>query len=231
MLRIAICARDAALKTELTDFVARYATDKGVECTAKAFDNESDLMAAIKDFDAAFVDAVADEDYEASVRKMRGINASMPIVLIATGVQFSIKGKGVDIMDLMVAPVSYYAFATMIDRVQARIVRMDVPTVALMTKQGARRISVDEITYMEGSAHHVLYHTTAGDIRVRGTLNDAEKKLTADRFFRLNGYLINLGQVDKVSGADVYVGNACLPLPRNKKAEFLDSLLSYMNRG
>ena len=225
MLRIAICVN--AQSERYVGYAERYAAEKETESIAVPVSAE-ELLARYKEFDAAFIDA---EDGVGLAEGLRGAGCGAPIVFIGGQGQFSVKGKGVDTLGFLPEPVSYYAFSTMLDRVQVRLVKCDVPTVALMTKQGARRISVNDIAYIENSGLNVIYHMVDGDIKVHGSMSDVEKKVTADRFFRLRGYLINLEHVHKVSGADVYVGSACLPLPYNKKAALCESLLAYMDRG
>ena len=233
MVKIAICEKDSALSSALTEYTARYAEERGIECNALVFSTGKDLLEKPIEYDAAFISVGIDEGKGIEVaEKLHEISTTVPVVFIGTEKQFLIKGKRADAMDFLISPVTYYAYATMLDRIQVRLVETEVPTLALMTKQGARRVAVDQITYIESSANHVLYHMKNDeDLRVRGSLSDAEKKLTADRFFRLGGCLLNLEHVYKVSGNDVYVGETCLKLSPKKKAALLDNLLAFMNRG
>ena len=79
--------------------------------------------------------------------------------------------------------------------------------------------------------HYVVYHTLGGEFRFWGSLAEEEKRLPKERFVRSSSaYLVNLGHVTRVDGVDVYVGGACLPLSRGKKAAFLEALLAFVNR-
>ena len=228
-LKIAIYSHNPQTVSEVLDYTARYVVEKGIECDTKGFDTGETLSERQHEFDAVIIDI--DGDGVSVATQMREKSFSGPIVFVTPASHFSIEEKTIDAMDLLVYPFSYFAFATMMDRVQIRLVSTETPTVAFMTRQGARRVSVNEITYIEGAGLHTICHRTEEDIVINGSLSDAEKKLTADRFFRLGKYLLNLGHVYKVSGNDVYVGTACLPLPPQKKGELLDSLLAFMNRG
>ncbi len=229
MLRIAICQKEPTAPYK--DFVARYVSEKGMDCTVASFETGATFLRKYKDFDAVFMDVELDDNGVQVAETLRE-KSDMPIVFIVGEEQFSIKGNKADAMDFLTRPVSYYAFSTMLDRLQTRMIRTDAPAVAVMTKNGARKMSVDEISYIESKGLNSIYHLTDGSVlKTYGTLNDAAKKLTEERFFRLGGYLINLGCVNKVSGADVYVETACLPLPYNKKAAFLSSLLAFADRG
>ena len=228
-MKIALFTQNEKLAQEILALTARYVEEKTLECETKVFGAGDETLCGQGGFEAALIEAT--DDGIAVAARMRESGFHLPIVFVAQTNYFSVEGKKIDAMGFLTCPVSYYAFATMLDRIQTRLVSMETHTVALMTKQGVRRLSTDNITYIENSGINVVYHTTEGDIRIHGSMNDAAKKVTADRFFRLGNYLLNLGHVYRVSGMDVYVGDACLPLPLNKKAELISSLLAFMNRG
>ena len=78
--------------------------------------------------------------------------------------------------------------------------------------------------------HYVYYHTVTDEISFFGSLSDEEKRLPQDRFVRCNsGFIVNLAQVKKVQDNDVYVGDTHLPISRNKKVAFMQSLLKFMS--
>ena len=57
----------------------------------------------------------------------------------------------------------------------------------------------------------LIIKTVNGDIRVWGSLTDAEKLLPAASFARCNScFLVNLAYVDKVEGSDLYIGTDVL---------------------
>ena len=232
MFRIAICEEKHDIAATLKEYIERYGAEKNVEVEVQAFAKGSAFLAKQHKFDVVFMDVKLQDESGIDVAlKLRETNKAMPLVFIASSKQFVLKGYAVDAVDFLTTPIHYYEFATMLDRLQVRLVNMDVPSIAVMTKEGAKRISVDQIEYMDGSLHHVVYHLVDGDLRVRGTLGEEEKKVTKDRFFRLGGCLINLGHVHKVWEDDVYVGRACLPVKREQKSKLIASLMAFMNRG
>ena len=232
MLKIAICEEKHEIAATLKEHIERYKDEKNVECEVQVFLKGSAFLAKQHKFDVVFMDVeLSDESGIDVALKLRETNKKMPLVFIASTKQFVLKGYEADAVDFLTAPIGYFEFETMLDRLQVRLVKMDVPSIAVMTKEGAKRISVDQIEYMDGSLHHVVYHLVDGDLRARGTLGEEEKKVTQDRFFRLGGYLVNLGHVHKVWEDDLYVGKACLPLPLKQKADLLAGLLAFMNRG
>ena len=232
MFRIAICEEKNEVVAALNEFLERYKTEKGVDLEARAFRKGEAFLAENQKFDCALIDVGSEnENGVETALKLRELNARMPILFLTSSNRFTLKGYEVDAVDFLPLPASYYAFSTLLDRVQIRLVKMDVPYIAIMTKTGAKRVSVDAIEYMEGGLNHVVYHMKDGDERVRGSLTEEAKKVTEDRFFRLGNYLINLAHVSKVWESDVYVGRACLPISRKQKTALLTSLTAFMNRG
>ena len=234
MLRIAICEEKHDIAASLKEGLERYKEEKGVELEAQVFAKGSVFLSKQHKFDVVFMDVELQGESGLDVAlKLREENKNMPLVFISSSKRFVLNGYKFDAVDFLTAPIGYFELATMLDRLQTRLVKMDVPSIAVMTKEGARRLSVDQITYMEGSLHHVVYHLANGeaDVRVRGTLGEEAKKVTADRFFRLGNCLINLGHVNKVWEDDLYVGRDCLPISYKQKGELIQNLLAFMNRG
>lgn len=217
----------------IKEYVERYRVEKETDVSVRTFGSEEEFLSDNHTYEIALLQGdVSLSETPSLALRLRQAGGEMPIIFLSDKKQFILSDAAtVDALGLLTKPLTYAAFSTMIDRAQTRLVKMDIPTVAVMTQKGSRRISVDQIYYLEGGIQHVVYHMKDGDVRVKGTLGDESKKLTADRFFRLGSYLINLGHVYKVWENDVYVGNACLPLPLNKKAAFIGSLAAFMDRG
>lgn len=230
MLKITIFEDKTEIKTKIKEYIEKYSLEKEIETEIKFFESSEKFLSKIKDFDIAMIDV--DNDGIDVATELRAKNKEIPLALITSVKQFSINGYLIDAVDFLTNNSTYYEFSTLMDRLQMRLVKMEIPDVAIMTKQGIKRVSVNQIAYIEGSFNHVIYHLeNEEEIRIRGSLNEEEKKLTRDRFFRLGDMLLNLGHVYKVKGFDVYVGDTCLSLPQNKKQVLLNSLLAYMNRG
>ncbi|MBR1747716.1 MAG: LytTR family transcriptional regulator [Clostridia bacterium] len=229
MLKIAILDPNGDQRALLTEYLARYRTEKEIEIESSFIKNDDEFVENIQNFDVAIM-RFSEADF-ALAKKLRR-ESKLPLIFIAEEKNFDLTDyRTQDILGVLHTGFSYPAFYTLLDRADSRVISSEVPSVAVNTKKGIRRVSVDEIYYLESTPHHVVYHLKEGDLRVRENLSESAKRLTADRFFRLGGYLVNLQHVYKVWESDVYVGTGCLPLPRNKKADFLDSLLAFMNRG
>ena len=166
-----------------------------------------------------------------AAKRLRETDKYVPLIFITDLKQYALKGYEVEAMDFLVKPVSYSAFSTMMERVIRRLSSSPKPEVVVSTANGTYRVATDDIKYVEVSRHDVTYHTAQGEIKLWGSLTEEEKRLGED-FVRCNSYLlVNLRHVKKIVGNEVFVGNESLPISRNKKADFLQSVIGYMNKG
>jgi len=222
--------RPDAVKT-LTDHIARLKKEKGIECRYTVFENGLFFIENYKPiYDVVFMDIEMPlmNGMEAAAR-LRGVDPYVPLVFITDLKQYALKGYEVEAMDFLVKPVGYPAFATMMERVQRRSIKKE-EQLTLATAQGTFNVNVNDVYYLETSNHYVVYHTVNGDVTFFGSLSEEEKRLPKERFVRCNsGILVNLIHVKKVQDGEVYVADTCLPISRNKRTAFMQSLLNFMS--
>ena len=233
MLRIALCEDRAEQAALLIEHIVRYRTERDIAIEYTHFDNGLAFLDNYrKGFDVVFMDIEMPvlNGMEAA-KRLRAIDPYVPLVFITDLKQYALKGYEVEALDFLVKPVTYVAFFTMMDRVRKNLAKRGDATVALQLPGGTVKVALADIYYIEVVDHYVVYHTVGGEFRFWGSLSEEEKRLPPEQFARSSSaYIVNLAAVTKVAGADVYVGNECLPLSRGKKASFLEAMLAYMNR-
>lgn len=231
MLDIAIVEDRADAVRNIENHIARLEKEKGLECQYTVFENGLYFIENYKPvYDVVFMDIEMPlmNGMEAAAR-LRKVDPYVPLVFITDLKQYALKGYEVEAMDFLVKPVGYAAFATMMERVCRRSTKKE-ELLTLSTATGTYNVNVNDVYYVEMANHYVVYHTATGDVSFFGSLTDEEKRLPKDRFVRCNsGYLVNLAQVKKVQDGDVYVADVELPMSRNKKVAFMQSLLRFMS--
>ena len=231
MTEIAIVEDRKEAVRNLEDHIARLQREKAIECNCTVFENGLFFIENYKPvYDVVFMDIEMPlmNGMEAAAR-LRKIDPYVPLVFITDLKQYALKGYEVEAMDFLVKPVGYTAFATMMERVRRRSTKKE-EQLTLSTPQGTYNVNINDVYYLEMVNHYVVYHTVTGDVSFFGSLSDEEKRLPGDRFVRCNsGYLVNLAQVKKVQDGDVYVADTRLPVSRNKKTAFMQSLLNFMS--
>ena len=231
MLQVAIVEDRADAVQNLAEHIARLKNERGLECRYAVFENGLFFIENYKPiYDVVFMDIEMPlmNGMDAAAR-LRKVDPYVPLVFITDLKQYALKGYEVEAMDFLVKPVGYPAFATMMERVCRRSVKKE-EQLTLSTAQGTFNVNLNDVYYIETASHYVIYHTVGGDVSFFGSLSEEEKRLPKDRFVRCNsGYLVNLSHVKKVQNGDVYVADTCLPLSRNKKTGFMQSLLHFMS--
>ena len=231
MLEIAIVEDRQEAVFNLENHIARLKMEKGIECHYTVFENGLFFIENYKPiYDVVFMDIEMPlmNGMEAATR-LRQVDPYVPLVFITDLKQYALKGYEVEAMDFLVKPVNYISFATMMERVVRRSTKKE-EQLSLSTAEGTFSVNINDIYYIEMLNHYVIYHTVTGEVRFFGSLSDEEKRLPQDRFTRCNsGFIVNLAQVKKVQDGEVYVGDTSLPISRNKKAAFMQSLLNFMS--
>ena len=231
MLEIAIVEDRDDCVQNLENHIARLQKEKGMECHSTVFKNGLFFIENYKPiYDVVFMDIEMPlmNGMEAAGH-LRKVDPYVPLVFITDLKQYALKGYEVEAMDFLVKPVSYISFSTMMERVCRRSTKKE-EQLTLSTAQGTFNVNINDIYYIEMLNHYVYYHTVTDEISFFGSLSDEEKRLPSDRFVRCNsGFIVNLAQVKKVQDNDVYVGDTHLPISRNKKVAFMQSLLKFMS--
>ena len=105
-------------------------------------------------------------------------------------------------------------------------------SISVPTKDGLQKLAVSDIYYIESQGHDTCYRTARGEFLSRITLKELEDSMSGYGFFRCGkGYLINMKHVDGISGNDCIICGERIPVSRNKKKEFMEMLIQYMNEG
>lgn len=231
MIEIALVEDRPEAVDNLRNHIARFNREKGAECKETVFENGLFFIESYKPvYDVVFMDIEMPlmNGMEAAAR-LRKVDPYVPLVFITDLKQYALKGYEVEAMDFLVKPVGYAAFSTMMERVARRSVKRE-EFLSLSTSSGTFNVNIGDIFFIDMSGHSVVYHTINGEISFFGSLSEEEKRLPADRFARCNGgILVNLARVKKVQDGEVYVADTTLPLSRNKKVAFMQSLLNYMS--
>ena len=99
----------------------------------------------------------------------------------------------------------------------------------LTLPDGAVRLEVGQIYYVEVQNRMLHYYTTEGTFVVRGTMQSAQQMLEAYAFVKCNHwYMVNLRHVKEVKKNTVIVGEYELEISRRNRTPFLRALTEYV---
>ena len=98
------------------------------------------------------------------------------------------------------------------------------------TSQGLRKLSINEILYIEVYGHELICHTLNDKFTIKGTLDKLEKILEDSGFVRCHrSHLVNIKKIFTINRIDVVLTNKeCIPLSKYRiedvKRKFIASL-------
>lgn len=234
MVRIAIVEDEQTVRSQLTDYIARYTRQFGTEFEVTAFADGDELLEDYHPrYDILFMDIEMKHlDGMETARRVRTMDDAVLIIFITNTAQYAINGYSVGALDYVLKPVPYFSFSQQMKKALERLqknVRFDL---TLPVEGGMRRLDTASIYYIESDGHYAHFYTENGDFSTRGLLKDFEEKLAARPFARCsNCFLVNLAQVAGVRQDMVQVGPCQLPLSRTRRKSFLDAMASYIDTG
>ena len=231
MYRIAIVEDNPESSEKLKKYLNRYSEECGVQLKYNLFTNGVDFISDYRaDFDIVLMDIeMPHMDGMTAARKLRQVDEDVCLIFVTNLAKYAIEGYEVRALDFLVKPVEYQNFTMKLQRALELRSRVRKKDIALNTLSGMVRIRLDEIYYIEVIDHNLIYHTAKGDFSERGSIKEREEQLGEYDFARpSNSYLVNLSHVTAMSGGDITVAGARLPVGRTKKKEFLKRLTEYM---
>lgn len=233
MLSVAIVEDDAQDARTLTDVLERYRAESKVEISVARFRNAEELLTNYKPvYDVIFMDimlGVSGLNGMNAARRLREYDSEVALIFTTSMMKFAIQGYEVNALDYLIKPVDYYKIKLCIDRI-VRTPHADTVYLNLKINQGTKRISSEDIVYIEVINHTLYYHTTEGVFSVRGNLSATEKTLSGHGFARSSiGHLVNLKYFKELRGTTLKIGDTELKITRGQQKKFMEKLTLYLN--
>ncbi|MGN0806241.1 MAG: LytR/AlgR family response regulator transcription factor, partial [Candidatus Coproplasma sp.] len=86
-----------------------------------------------------------------------------------------------------------------------------------------------DIIYLEVFAHDIVFHLYEGEIHVRGTLSEYEKKLSPQMFCRINScYIVNLSCITAIKNMSVLIRDIELRISYSRKKALMRAFSNYV---
>jgi DNA-binding LytR/AlgR family response regulator len=146
---------------------------------------------------------------------MKLIQGNCHIILCSAYKEFAIDGFENDVVDFLLKPITYTRFIKATQKVvqlikQTTNIKMDYPDTSnhIFVKNGIRgkviKLSFDDLLYAEAQKNYVTFHLITGKIITYMTITEAEAKLPAKLFLRVQrSYIIRLDRVTMIEGSMV----------------------------
>lgn len=230
MINLAIVEDEDSYAKQLTEYIEKYQSESGNMFKVTRFKDGDEITNGYKPvFDIILMDIEMKlMDGMTAAEEIRRLDSDVVIMFITNMTNYAIRGYQVDALDYVLKPVSYFAFSQKLGRAISKIKRSP-STISIDMASGVKKLSVDDIFYIESEGHNLNFYTTTGSFTIRSKLSDYEAHLSPYNFFRSNkGYLVNLKYVDGVENGACLIAGKKLLISRSRKSDFMSALTNYM---
>ena len=232
MLKILVLEDEDAHLKKLKNYLERFHLDNpSFEYSLKSYDRGIMLLTDYKrDTDLVFLDIRVSDMLGIDVAgKLREMDEDVMIIFVTSLTQYAVDGYSVRAFDYILKPLRYSSFSAKMKLVLKSLsARQPGRMLDIRNREGGRKISTDNITYIESRAHDIYIHMGDETIRQWGTLGKLEDTLRDVHFARCStSFLVNLKYVQGVKKDEVIVDGQALPISRTKRKDFLAALAAY----
>lgn len=230
MLKIALC-EDEAVQREIAVMLLREYLDQRPGLTGKVLEFASGraLLDALKSqgpFDLYLLDVVMPEmtGIDLGVR-LRRQDPEAVIIYLTAAAEYALNAYEAQPFDYLLKPVEREHLHQVLDRAVERLGNRRNACLSVKTREGMRRVLLDEILYAELADRAVRYHLAGGaevdSVTLRGSFQAAAAPMLADDRFVLCGasFVVNLYYVAAVERSALRLSSGeNIPLPRGSAA-------------
>lgn len=233
MLSVAVVEDDVVFSALLESYIKRYAAERHMKIDVVRFaDGAAFLEGFHRQFQIVFMDVVMPHiNGIETAKRMRRQDADVCLVFITSMSQYAIHGYEVAALDYVVKPLDYDLFVIKMDRAVSSV-HVDAAFV-IQQVGGMQSVRYSTIMYVESQKHYIVLHTTAGDLRMRGTISSIVDSFKAQGFAMIRkSILVNMAYVIAVDATGVTLDGVSerLPVSRTCRADFRKALTVFVAR-
>lgn len=238
MLRFALCDDDEKQRTAVGRLLLDYAAARpGLSVKVSTFSSGLELLAAeeVDGFDLYVLDVVMPGLSGIQLGEhLREMGSSGIIIYLTISPEYAIDSYSVRAFQYLVKPVKPEKLFRVLDDAVAILEKERNACITVKSREGLRRVRLDEILYAELADRTVHYHLTSGErldsTTIRGPFQEEIAPLLADPGFFLCGasFAVNLFYVTAVEkGCLLLDGGRRVPLSRSLAAQARQRWSSY----
>lgn len=233
MVHIAIVEDDPLFAEQLQSYIRLYGKERREMIQTTVFQDGEDIVEDYRgEYDVILMDI--------QMQFMNGMKAAeiirerdrdVELFFITNMPQHAIRGYEVGARYYIVKPVEYFSFSQKLDLALEKKRKKEQAFIAVLSDNGVYKLDVAEILYVESMGHKVVFHMAQRELATRANLKDIESELGKYGFFRCSkSYLVNMCQVDAVTGGNCVIRDRKIAISRTKKKEFMNLLVKYIEK-
>ena len=237
MTQIAIVDDEKEESAKLEALLQRYFAEVSKEFQVKIFSSEEALMANYKPvYDIIFLDIeLAGNSGLVAAERIRQQDNHVVLYFCTKMAQYALQGYKVRARNYFVKPIHYYDLKLELDDLLPTLEKAGKQYFLNIKVDGViRRISTQDIFYIESNAHILVYHLAKEVIKARGiAISSLESKLAPYGFACCSAsFLVNLSYCVSLQKEGIVLADkSVLPITRTKRKDFLEALNKYFADG
>ena len=223
--------------SQLTKCLDRYIRERQAAVEYKVFRNGFDFLENYRPmYDIILMDIEMPQmDGMATARKLRETDAHTALIFVTHMAQYAVQGYEVSAQDFIVKPVQYGALSEKLDRAFRRLEKQRESHRYVYLETGAdsyKKIDFNDIRYITKYLNYIVYATADGEIRVRGTLKEAEDTFAGSDIVKCaKGLMVNLRHVEQKVRNAVYIDGVQFTITKPYLESFTKAFMIYLKGG
>ena len=189
----------------------------------------TDAMEALQAFNSKQVDLLL---LDIEMPDMSGLDLikklgnKRPLIIFTTAKKdYAVEAFELNVVDYLVKPISLPRFTQAIEKAQEAMesnreeVKVEEQGFVFVKDNGVlKRISIDDILFLEAMGDYVKVHTAQKFHVVHATLKSIEEKLPLSKFVRVHrSYIVAINKIDYIQEGTISIGKTTIPVADTHK--------------
>jgi DNA-binding LytR/AlgR family response regulator len=156
-----------------------------------------------------------------------------PLIIFTTAKKdYAVEAFELNVVDYLVKPITLHRFRQAIEKADEALesnkeeVKVEDQGFVFVKDNGVlKRISIDDILFLEAMGDYVKVHTLQKFHVVHATLKSIEEKLPASKFIRVHrSYIVAINKIDFIQEGTISIGKTPIPVADTHKSNLNNRL-------
>jgi DNA-binding LytR/AlgR family response regulator len=157
----------------------------------------------------------------------RNLGNNRPLIIFTTAKKdYAVEAFELNVVDYLVKPLAFPRFRQAIEKAQETLesnkeeVKVEEQGFVFVKDNGIlKRISIDDILFLEAMGDYVKVHTLQKFHVVHATLKSIEEKLPPSKFIRVHrSYIVAINKIDYIQEGTISIGKTTIPVADTHKS-------------
>ena len=157
----------------------------------------------------------------------RNLGNNRPLIIFTTAKKdYAVEAFELNVVDYLVKPLAFPRFRQAIEKANETLesnkqeVKVEEQGFVFVKDNGVlKRISIDDILFLEAMGDYVKVHTAQKFHVVHATLKSIEEKLPASKFIRVHrSYIVAINKIDYIQEGTISIGKTTIPVADTHKS-------------